>query len=923
MVAVLSRNEVRDRAVKFAAEWRDETRERAEAQTFWNEFLAIFGVNRRQVASFEKAAKRASTGRRGSADVFWPEFFLAEHKSRTTPPKDLAKALDEQAADYLAGNSIPGHQFPRLLVVSDFARMRIRDLDDRDVATNEVEFGIDELPRHIDRFMYLAGYRKRAFEEQSAVNIEAAELLGRVYDELEKSGYGGHQLRVFIVRLLFLLFADDTGLWERDQFRNYLLDNTAEDGHDLGMHLRGIFDVLNQKEGVRSRALDESLNRFPYVNGGLFREPIATADCTKTIRARIIEAGHFDWSLISPAIFGSMFQSVMDPLARRTLGAHYTSEQNILKVVEPLFLDDLRAALDDCGTSAVKLRRLHEHLGSLKFLDPACGCGNFLVITYRELRRLETELLTRLHGAGPLQQTLDIDSYRKVKVDQFYGIEIEEFPARIAETAMYLMDHLENERLGTLFGVNVVDLPLDAKATIVVDNALQRGWATVLAPAECDYVIGNPPFAGQKTRQANQTADLKAIFGRQYARYLDYVSGWFHKAADYMIGTDCRAAFVATNSITQGEQVALIWSRMIDMGYAIDFAHRSFRWSSEARGKAVVHCVVVGFSARGSKRKKLIFEYDTPNGTPSMRVVTQINPYLQDAATIIVRSTTEPLSPYLPPVQYGNKPSDGGFLIVEPADFPSNDPVAQSVLRRCVGTQELLHDETRYCIWIPDVSGAPRALRSPFVRTRVEGVKRFRLNSTADDTKKMAMQPYRFFRIPQPNADYIAIPRHVSASRPYFTASPQPVDVIATDAIYTVVDPDCFVFGLLSSSMFIGWLRAVGGQLKNDLRFAQIAYNSFPLPEVQQIQRTRICQAAKGVLSARAKLAGISLADQYDPLGMSAELLVAHRRLDMAVDKVFKQRGGFRGQAERVALLFDRYQELAGVGTLAAKRRPS
>ncbi len=461
-------------------------------------------------------------------------------------------------------------------MASDFARFRVRDLE-ADAGTDdfEVEFSIDDLPRHLDRFMFLAGYEKRTFEEQDEVNVEAAELLGRVYDELRATGYGGHDLRVVLVRLLFLLFADDTGLWEREQFRRYLKDRTAEDGSDLGMHLARLFDVLNTEQQSRSTALSEDLDHFPYVNGGLFQERISTPDCTRTMRARILEASDFDWSKISPAIFGSMFQSVMSPVERRSLGAHYTSEQNILKVIEPLFLDDLRAALKDCGRSAQRLRNLHERLGKLRFLDPACGCGNFLVITYRELRRLETEILKRLY-TGDVQRTFDLSTYRKVNVNQFYGIEIEEFPARIAETAMYLIDHLENERLGAAFGINIVDLPLTARATIVVSNALRTDWSTVLDPAECDYLFGNPPFAGQTTRDANQTADLRLLFRDGYGRWLDYVSGWFLLAARYLAKSTGRAAFVATNSVSQGEQVALLWQQLIDRGIEIDFAHGHF-----------------------------------------------------------------------------------------------------------------------------------------------------------------------------------------------------------------------------------------------------------------------------------------------------------------------------------------------------------
>ncbi len=921
MAAVLSRNEIRDRAVRFVADWRDETRERAEAQTFWNEFLEVFGVNRRQVATFEKAAKRASTGRNGAADIFWPEYLLAEHKSHTTPPKDLALALENQAADYLGGNSIPGHQYPRLLIVSDFARFRIRDLDPDHDGEPEVEFSIDELPRNLDRFMFLAGYQRRSFETQDAVDVEAAELLGRVYDELEASGYADHDLRVLIVRVLFLLFADDTGLWERDQFRRYLQDRTAADGRDLGMHLARLFEVLDTGEGARSKVLDQDLARFPYVNGGLFEERIATPDCTRSMRDRLLEASDFDWSMISPAIFGSMFQSVMDPDERRSLGAHYTSEQNILKVIEPLFLDSLRQRLDDCGQSVQKLRNLHRHLGELTFFDPACGCGNFLVIAYRELRRLETDLLTRLHSSE-VQQTLDLSTYRRVGVGQFYGIEIEEFPARIAETAMYLIDHLENEALGAAFGINIVDLPLDATAHITVGNALRTDWDSALPAADCHFLFGNPPFAGQKTRNADQTADLRLIFGSGYGRWLDYVTAWYIKAADYLQRSTGLGAFVSTNSITQGEQVALLWQPLLDRNIEIDFAHRTFRWSSEAQGTAQVHCVIIGFSPGGRGGKKHLYEYEDPQGEPHVRQVTRINPYLHDAASVVVASVTAPLSPYLPAVRYGNKPSDGGHLIISEEDYPHHDPIAQKYLRTYIGARELLHAEQRWCIWIPDSADAPDIGQSAFLRNRIEQVRAFRAASTAADTRKYADQPYRFFRIPQPDTEYIAIPRHVAEDRRYFTVAHLPPEVIASDAIYTAVDPSKLIFGLLSSAAFISWMKTVGGRIKSDPRFsAQIVYNTFPLPEVTALNHQRITKAGDDVLAARRLQPHASLAELYDPLAMSGALITEHRRLDRAVDRLFKARGTIANEAERVALLFSHYERMVISGMLPRRKR--
>jgi hypothetical protein len=478
-----SRNDIRESAHAFAREWEGETSERGEAQTFWTDFLLIFGIERRRVhAAFERHARRTSTGGGGFIDLLWPSMLLAEHKSAG---EDLDEAMD-QALDYI--DSLGDREMPRLVVVSDFARMKVLDLDHD--SPEPFEFRLGDLPREIDRFLVLAGYVNRQFEVEDAVNVEAAELLGKVYDEIAATGYAPHALPIFIVRVLFLLFGDNTGLWPRKQFEDVVRNRTAEDGSDLGMWLGRLFTVLDTEDAARTTTLDEDLAAFPFVNGGLYRERIDPPDTTRAMRDQLLDASAFDWSKISPAVFGSMFQSVMDKVARRHLGAHYTSEANIFKVIRPLFLDALEAELEACGSSKARLQNFHTRLGTLTFLDPACGCGNFLVIAYRELRRLERETLLRLPGA--IQMTTDLEAWRKVTLDQFHGIEVEEFPVRIAETAMYLVDHLENEALGASFGINIADLPLTESAEIRCANALALPWADVLGPTECSFLLGNP-----------------------------------------------------------------------------------------------------------------------------------------------------------------------------------------------------------------------------------------------------------------------------------------------------------------------------------------------------------------------------------------------------------------------------------------------
>jgi hypothetical protein len=841
------------------------------------------------------------------------------HRIKYTPWQPIPKA--QQFVQFLRGNQakrlklaqyrqIPQNQYPRLVVVSDFARFRVLDLDPETRAQiDEVEFPIEELPRELDRFMFLAGYEQRVFKQEDAVNVEAAALLGKVYEDLEAADYTGHDLQVFAVRLIFVLFADDSLLWERNQFTRYLQDRTAEDGHDLGMHLVRLFEVLNTPDNRRSRALDEDLAAFPYVNGGLFEERVSTPDCKRKMREHLLEASAFDWSQISPAIFGSIFQSVMDPEERREFGAHYTREKNIRRVIEPLFLDELRADLDSCGQSRQRLRNLHDRIAKIKCLDPAMGCGNFLIIAYQELRRIETEILTRLHPSD-VQLTIDLSGWRKVRPDNFCGIEIEEFPARIAQTAMYLVDHIENERLGRAFGKNIVDLPLAATANVRIANALRIDWNTVLPAEQCTYLFGNPPFAGQKTRRVDQTEDLRLVWGSAYARWLDYVTGWYRKACDYVRDSEIQCAFVSTNSVTQGEQVARLWGPLLQSGLRIDFGHRTFRWSSEAKKAAHVHCVIVGFSVGGRRKSKVLYEYDHIDAEPAARVVKEINPYLVAADTVLVEDRSTPLSPHMPPVNYGNKPTDGGHLVVEDCDRPSHDPIAMKYLRRYVGAKELLHDLPRWCLWLLDADPNDLA-RSSFIRNRVSKVRKFRSESTAPDTKKYASQPARFFRIPQPSVPYIAIPRHVSETRQWFTVAHFPPTVIASDALFTAVDPDGLVFGILSSAMFMAWLRTVGGALKSDLRFSGLmVYNTFPLPELSETQRAAVVAAGNGVLAARSQFPNVPLANLYDPLGMPNSLVEAHRKLDRVVDQLFKDRGGFKSDSERLAALFERYVSL-------------
>lgn len=912
-----SRNDIRESARAFAHEWEGETRERGEAQSFWTDFLLIFGIQRRRAhAAFERHARRSSTGGGGFMDLLWPGMLLAEHKSAG---ENLDEAID-QALDYV--ESLDDREMPRLVVVSDFARMKILDLEDE--APQAFEFPLADLPREVDRFLVLAGYVSRKFEAEDAVNVQAAELLGKVYDEIAATGYPGHQLRIFIVRVLFLLFGDDTGLWPREQFADLVRNRTSEDGSDLGMWLGRLFIALDTEQSHRTTALDEDIAAFPFVNGGLYQERIDPPDTTRAMRDRLLDASAFDWSKISPAVFGSMFQSVMDVQARRHLGAHYTSEANIFKLIRPLFLDALEAEFAACSSSKARLRTFHKKLGELTFLDPACGCGNFLVIAYRELRRLERETLLRLNP-GEIQMTTELHTLRKVSLDQFHGLEVEEFPVRIAETAMYLVDHLENETLGASFGVNIPDLPLTASAEIRCANALQLPWEEALDPKECSYLLGNPPYGGKHLLDDQQKADLARIFaGHPQRGSLDYVSGWFKLAADYLAASAGTAigAFVATNSITQGEQVPALWPVLHATGLHITFAWRTFDWTSEARGKAHVHVVIIGFGRSRQTPSRTLYEYDGETGTSVALQVPTINGYLIAFDEVYPASRTQPLVA-VPHVVYGSKPADKGHLLLtaeEAEEIGRTDPVAASYIRPLMSATEFLSGEDRFCLWLEDANPAEIRL-SPTLTARLNAVRAFREASTKTQTKDMALTPGLFAEVRRPTGDFVFIPIHASAARrliPMGFVSADENAIVHNSGAY-VQGADLALFGILQSEMFSVWQRIVGGRIKSDYRFNnRLVYNTFPFPtSTTDNQRERIEAAAGEVLSARASHPDSSLADLYHPLTSPSDLVRAHRRLDQAVDGAFGRRSRL-GEAERMSFLFARYVRLANAGQLPA-----
>ena len=922
----LSWNEICVRAASFAEEWRDAAYEKGETQSFYNDFFEVFDVRRRSVARYEEHVAKLDN-RSGFIDLFWPGVLIVEQKSAG---RDLAKAYG-QAGEYF--DALRERDRPRYILVSDFQTFELHDLDEREV----VAFSLADLPAHVEAFGFILGVQRRKFRDQDPVNIEAAELVGRLHDALDDAGYRGHDLERFLVRIVFCLFADDTGVFEpRDILFDFLESRTRQDGIDLGPMLAQLFQVLNTPEDDRTATLDQDLARFPYVNGDLFEEPLRIPAFDASMREELLDACRFDWSNISPAIFGALFQSVMDPVERRKQGAHYTTEKNILKVIEPLFLDDLRAEFERLkarkdSRRRADLRRFQKKLGRMTFFDPACGCGNFLIIAYRELRELEIEVLKGIHPARQLDALAETLSL--VDVDQFYGIELGEFPARIAETALWMMDHIMNNRLSLEFGQTYVRIPLETSPHIVHGDALETDWADLLRPEDCSFVFGNPPFGGAKFQskaqrtQVRRIADLGGTGGT-----LDYVTAWFIKAGEYAHRTGIRIGFVATNSITQGEQVAQLWPILVNRcGLEIAFAHRTFAWGSDARGKAHVHVVIIGLDGRETVRPtKRLFSYPDINGDPEETKHSVLSPYLFDASWIAdphltVREESTPLNG-LPKLISGCQPIDNGQYIFSSEqardEFLSAEPGAEPFVRPYVSGLDYLRNR---CRWILALHDAPPNVLAgmPKVRERIARVREFRARSKRKQTLMLADYPTRYNVNVLPTAPFLVIPKVSSERREYVPVGWLDPPTIPSDLVFVLEKGALSQFALLTSAMHMAWLRHIGGRLKSDYRYSiGLVYNTFPLPPANT-DLSRLEPLAKAVLDARDAYPDATLADLYDPDLMPPTLRRAHQSIDRAVDRLYR-RTGFTSERERAEHLFMLYEKMRaplGIGIKKPKRR--
>jgi hypothetical protein len=908
----LSWNEIKERAVKFSKEWEDGWNEKADAQSFLIDFFNVFGISRRRVATFEHKVKKLDDAR-GYIDLLWKGNILIEMKSKG---ENLEKAYS-QALEYTYG--LKDAELTKFILISDFDRFILYDLDEK----TSSEFKLKNLVQNVELFGSMIGYQKTTFKEQDPVNIEAAELMAKLHDRLKNIGYTGHYLEVYLVRLLFCLFADDTTIFEKQQFFDYITQRTNEDGSDLASKLQELFQVLNTPRENRFKNLDEQLNEFPYINGKLFEEVLPIASFDTNMRQALLDCSTLDWGKISPAIFGSMFQSVMNPVERRNLGAHYTSEQNILKLINPLFMDELWKEFEDSKHDKRKLTNLHSKISKLTFLDPACGCGNFLVVTYRELRLLELEIFRVLNKFG--QRVFDVGTLVLLNVDQFYGIEYEEFPARIAEVAMWLMDHQMNMLVGQEFGEYFVRLPLKKAATIVNVDALEISWESILKEkVKLNYILGNPPFSGSKLMsQFQRDQVVKEFNGKTGSGTLDFVTAWYAKAAKFIQDTDIKVAFVSTNSIVQGEQVGVLWDELLNKyNVKIHFAHRTFKWTNEAKGVAAVYCVIIGFSTEDNFNK-YIFEYEDIKGEPHKIKAKNINPYLVDADNVIITKRRNPIC-NIPKMLKGSQPTDGGnFLFTEEEknEFMMIEPKANKYIKPLISAHEFINGQNRFCLWLVDAD--PRELKNmPHVLKRIEGVREMRLKSTKQATVKWANQPMLFTENRQPKSEYILIPRHSSENRKYIPMGFFDENSIVSDSCLFIAGAQLYHFGILMSAMHMAWVKYVCGRIKSDYRYSnEIVYTNYPWPEAPtEKQILNIEEKAQNVLDVRELFPNASLADLYDPRTMPHQLVKAHQELDKAVDLAYRPQP-FPNEAKRMEFLFELYDKYVGQLFTTAKKK--
>jgi type I restriction-modification system DNA methylase subunit len=899
--------ELKKRAENFKLRHVASKDERADAQTFWNEFFAIFDIDRFKVMRFETPTKRDSTTRQGFIDTFWKGKLLIEHKSaHKNSEKDFEKAL-EQALDYV--KPLKEEDKPKHIIICNFKKFKVYDVVQKKTAIIE----LDKLHLLIDDFNFLIGFAKQLENEEEQVNQQAAKLLAALYSHVKTDFKDQEDLRLMMIRILFCLFAEDTGIFDNQKFTRLISLDVEPSGKNLNKILNELFEVLNTPMGKRTANVAQCVADFPYVNGTLFETklhklPTFSAAFVK----QLIECCKFDWTPISPVIFGSLFQTVIDNDGndkRGSLGAHYTSERNIMKIIEPLFINELRNELLQAKGDKRKLEKLRIKISDLRFLDPACGCGNFLIIAYRELRMLDIEILQQLNFSKEAAYMT-----ASVHLDNFYGIEYDEFSAYIAKVALWLMEHKCNMQLFQSCNINIPTIPLREAAKIKQGNALRLDWASSF-PKKADFILGNPPFLGKHLQNTEQKEDMELVFKNvQGSGVLDYVTAWYIRAAQYIKGTTIKAAFVSTNSIAQGEQVGLLWKEMFEQyGIKIHFAHQTFRWSNEAEGVAAVHCVIVGFAAFDAS-EKYVYEYENINAEPIALKVKNINPYLVEGNDMYIESRTNPICK-VPKMVYGSKiVDDKNFLMTdeEKSDYVKKEPKGAKFIKAILSGDEFINGKNRWCFWLVDA--APNEVKElPLLLQRIKKVKEFRLKSTKKQTVELANTPMFFAEIRQPKNDFLLIPRTSSENRVYIPFGFYTKDFIVSDSCTCMPNATLFDFGMITSKMHMAWVKYVCGRLKSDYRYSNsIVYNNYPFPQnVSATATTNVEKAVSEVLSIREKHTkqGATLADMYSNLTMPKDLQDAHKALDKAVDACYGKQN-FASDAKRIAYLFGLYENL-------------
>ena len=908
----------RTAAKEFAAQWAGKGYEKGQSQPFWLSLLRdVYGVEHPE--TFITFEDQVALDHTSFIDGFIPAtHVLIEQKSLG---KDLNKPIRQsdgtllspfqQAKRYSA--ELPYSQRPRWIVTCNFSQFYVYDME-RPTGEPEI-IELKDLEREHYRLQFLVDTGDTNIHKEMEVSLEAGRIVGVLYDALlaqykePECEETLKHLNALCVRLVFCLYAEDAGIFgPRNMFHNYLQHHTA----DARRALMDLFEVLNTKPEDRDPYLDEDLAAFPYVNGGLFAEKSVIPRLDETIVDLILHKASedFDWSVISPTIFGAVFESTLNPDTRRKGGMHYTSIENIHKVIDPLFLDSLRDELAQIfeisveKTRMAKLKAFQAKLAGLTFLDPACGSGNFLTETYLSLRRMENEVIAALHHD---QITLDMDNPIQVSINQFYGIEINDFAVTVARTALWIAESQMMKETEDVVHMSLDFLPLKTNASIVEGNALRLDWESVVPKEKLDYIMGNPPFVGARLMDATQKDDLNLIFqGWKNAGNLDYVCCWYKKAADLMTGTEIRSALVSTNSVSQGETVANLWKPLFASGVHIDFAHRTFRWDSEAKIKAHVHCVIIGFSIAPNDKPKLLFSSDRP------QKVQNINGYLLDAENIFVESRSKPLCD-VPIMSLGNQPIDGGFYSFtekEKDDFILKEPGAEKFFRPWMGSKEFINKIPRYFLYLRECS--PVELRSlPECMKRVESVRQSRLSSTRAVTRQLADTPREFAFTNISEGTYIVVPEVSSERRKYIPMGFVNPDVLCSNLVKIVPNATLYHFGVLTSNVHNAWVRVVCGRLKSDYRYSNtVVYNTFPWPTPTEAQKSKIEQTAQGILDARALYPDCSLADLYDEVTMPPELRKAHQQNDRAVMQAYGFDVKTTTESSCVAELMQMYQEL-------------